>query len=738
MRTTPLWPIDPNTNKCTCPRLTCGAPGKHIKHEGWREKTRESLPRLTTAYGFATGPHITPELRDEGPAYVALDVDVKNGKQGPEALAALCAGRALPPTYMQRTPSGGWHAIYTYDWRKYNIRCVTDLGQVKHGFGGLDIRGNSGMVVGAGTVGKDGVLYTEVPGMPSDPQPAPAWLCEALHLDPQAPSAPVDTSIYIAEGHKWFDVATAGAKRWLKGARPAIKGEGGDASIWATALECVRWWGLTPDLAASLILASPAAGDRTQEEVLRKCESAAQSAFLGDFGQLLGAAQLAHDIGAKPVRAAQTPTVSISAVVAPATAFSIRGYEPESPKDLDRWTMPSVAAWIERTFPGRVKYDTFSGHVCFEDGLQVFEGLDAAQGRSFTRADACRVQAYLQGKTNCVAASLDVIHDAVWFVANSNRFDSLYDLVNGFDGTAMPVREALRIVQGFGEWGWLCDPTDAMARLYTQMFFVGAIARGMGSKHYGHPVQHQIVPILIGGQGEGKTLGLRRLFGESHIDGRNLFLRTLPNMDKEFECTRVMRGHWGMEFGEFSKLVQNTRDEETLKDFVTRDLDANRRMRADEVEIVERRTVAVGSTNDCTPFSAGGALRRYLPIKVQDARVDLERITRERTTLWTAAKCLWQNEYRWWMDRAETEAQTAHVAAFRQGDIITDALQVWLVGMPPNAPVTLLAAVNYCAATVPSARPNAYTVQRGLRTHGYSPSLHGATRDRVWRRLHLV
>src|SRR5262249_18343683 len=80
----------------------------------------------------------------EGEALIAVDVDNKNGKRGSETIVTHeLAGRTLPATYEQHTPTGGRHLCY---------RVPAPLGQGVNTLGdGVDTRSNGGYIVGAGS-----------------------------------------------------------------------------------------------------------------------------------------------------------------------------------------------------------------------------------------------------------------------------------------------------------------------------------------------------------------------------------------------------------------------------------------------------------------------------------------------------------------------------------------------------------------------------------------------------------
>jgi hypothetical protein len=102
---------------------------------------------------------------------VVVDLDVKDGKDGPGEWKKLTDGKAVPATFYVRTPSGGWHLWFRDPDSKYNLSADKVAP-------GVDIRAVGGLVVAPGSDG-----YT--------------WLAEApLSLDdvPAMPDGIIPTS----------------------------------------------------------------------------------------------------------------------------------------------------------------------------------------------------------------------------------------------------------------------------------------------------------------------------------------------------------------------------------------------------------------------------------------------------------------------------------------------------------------------------------------------------------------
>lgn len=143
-----------------------------------------------------------------GGGLMAVDIDCKNGKPGLASAAEL----ALPPTYTQRTPSGGLHKVYRVAADVANgVNC---LGQ------GVDVRGVGGYFVAAGSI-VDGKPYTiehDAPIAALPPEIAARLAATRERADTTAPATELDT-----------DFAAARAARFFKEEAPiAVEGAGGD------------------------------------------------------------------------------------------------------------------------------------------------------------------------------------------------------------------------------------------------------------------------------------------------------------------------------------------------------------------------------------------------------------------------------------------------------------------------------------------------------------------------------
>lgn len=85
---------------------------------------------------------------------IVVDLDVKDGKDGPGNWSKFLNGRELPATFNVRTPSGGWHGWYRDGGTAYKT-CADEVAE------GVDVRAVGGYVLAPGSTGY--TWHAEVP-----------------------------------------------------------------------------------------------------------------------------------------------------------------------------------------------------------------------------------------------------------------------------------------------------------------------------------------------------------------------------------------------------------------------------------------------------------------------------------------------------------------------------------------------------------------------------------------------
>jgi len=170
----------------------------------------------------------------------ALDLDIKDGKDGYRALQDYAAGRELPDTYTVKTKSGGFHVYFAWDE-------AHPVGTRAGVLSGVDVRGHGGFV-------RAGGAYAVVVDAPI--VEAPAWLLELVGRREEVSG---ESAIAIDPTHPEWANRLALASAFIAGEPPCISGQGGQARIWHVANELTRGFELPIDTALELLTSYNAA-----------------------------------------------------------------------------------------------------------------------------------------------------------------------------------------------------------------------------------------------------------------------------------------------------------------------------------------------------------------------------------------------------------------------------------------------------------------------------------------------
>lgn len=210
--------------------------GKKPLNKGWQAEATINTEAIERYWGETPDANIGWAM---GRGKLAIDVDVKKEQRGDTALRTLeSANGDLPRTLINATPTGGWHEIFETDARIANHGTGKWLGR------GIDVRGEGGYVVGAGST-IDGRSYqSEFKPI----APAPQWLV-ALTNPPiervadALPLTELDTESAIARAVAWLQTE----------AETATEGQGGDHTAFTVAAR-VRDLGISEPMALDLML----------------------------------------------------------------------------------------------------------------------------------------------------------------------------------------------------------------------------------------------------------------------------------------------------------------------------------------------------------------------------------------------------------------------------------------------------------------------------------------------------
>jgi len=277
--------------------------------------------------------------------------------------------------------------------------------------------------------------------------------------------------------------------------------------------------------------------------------------------------------------------------------------------------------------------------------------------RPFEDADYPRLASRLeQGANGFKAIEKARLRDALTLVGQENRFDSAVEWVKRLEWDGLP-----RIERFFADYFGATDtPYAAAVGLYTFTALAGrALVPG---------TKADMVPVLIGPQGAGKTTGVRAL--APHLD-----MFTEVSLDvRDDDLARKMRGTLVGEIGELRGL--GTRDEEAIKQWVTRTHEEWTPKYMEYTTRFARRLVFFGTANRDEFLVDDTGNRRWLPLHVGEVMVAA--IERDCEQLWAEGRVLFERRGVAWQEAHELAQAEHYKFRVNSGEVWTEAVRVWL------------------------------------------------------------
>lgn len=205
-------------------------------------------------------------------------------------------------------------------------------------------------------------------------------------------------------------------------------------------------------------------------------------------------------------------------------------------------------------------------------------------------------------------------------------------------------------------------------------------------------IKTDMVPVFEGVQ------GLRKSTAVEAICPSREFFRVISFSEREEEKSRKLRACLVAEIAELHGL--HTKEAEEIKAWVTKTHEEWTPKYKEKMHTFPRRCVFFGTTNETEILSDPTGNRRWLPIHVEDAKV--EDIIRDRDQLW--AEALMEFEYLGVDYTAETKVEHTK---FIKYDSWEDSFSRWLSERDSNVPFTtaeaLQGALYMAPATIKSA-----------------------------------
>jgi hypothetical protein len=334
----------------------------------------------------------------------------------------------------------------------------------------------------------------------------------------------------------------------------------------------------------------------------------------------------------------------------------------------------------------------------FQDIVMV-STRGAPEWRPLVDTDYTNLRVWLETVGNCDPIPHDMIQRSVQLVADRNRMDTakLWLEALRWDGKERIERFCPRY---FG------TPDEPYTRAVSMYLWTALAGRIMDPG-----VQADMVPVLIGRQGVGKSRGVQALVPspEHYVELR---------LDEPDDA--IARKCRGVLVGELAEMRGLRAAEiERVKAFITRTHERWVPKYREFATNYPRRFLIIGTTNDEEFLPADTEHRRWLPMHTE--RVDVNAIRRDRDQLWAEALARHTVEGIYWsgLDRL---AQRARDAASGE-DGWQDAIELWLRDGPPETRArlkmqdVLVNAIGLDSRTIK--RTDELRVGRILRALGY-------------------
>lgn len=291
-------------------------------------------------------------------------------------------------------------------------------------------------------------------------------------------------------------------------------------------------------------------------------------------------------------------------------------------------------------------FDTFRDEIMYGPG-----GLDGWQ--RFTDVDYVKLRIRLESK-GFKPIGRELVRDAVDLAAHLNTFDSaqlwLEKRVGAWDGVG---RVDTFLAQW---WGAVDSPYTRGVSRYLWTALAGRVLDP--------GVKADMVPVLVGEQGLGKSTGIRMLAPSEET------FTAVSLHEKEDDLARRIKGRMVIELDELRGL--HTREVEAIKAWITRQNENWVPKYREFATSYARRCVFFGTTNQDQFLADTTGNRRWLPVKVADIVGDF---SGEREQLWAEARELFKaGGVAWQVEKLAAEAHAEHTMV----DPLAESVRKWL------------------------------------------------------------
>lgn len=248
----------------------------------------------------------------------------------------------------------------------------------------------------------------------------------------------------------------------------------------------------------------------------------------------------------------------------------------------------------------------------------------------------------------------EMIRDAVEYVASHHAFDSAVEWLSGLEW------DGVQRVETFLRDYFRVEDSDYSRSVSAYMW------SALAGRVMEPGVKADMVPVLVGEQGAGKSFGLETMVPSEE------FYTSIDLMARDADQARRMRGRLVIEIGELRGL--HSRDMESIKDFITRRFESWIPKYREFSKSYPRRSVFIGTGNQLEFLADTTGNRRWLPVMC--GKVDHAGIKADRLQLWAEARERFTERGIEWRQAQElsVEVHDTH----RMSDSWAETIHAWL------------------------------------------------------------
>ena len=243
--------------------------------------------------------------------------------------------------------------------------------------------------------------------------------------------------------------------------------------------------------------------------------------------------------------------------------------------------------------------------------------------QSWAQSDTLKVKENIEQNTR-QSFNTNLIEEAIIRIADRNSYHPVKDFIESktWDG----IQRAERIFIDY-----LGAEDTEYTRSVAHIWLSGALTR-----IYNPGIKFDLVPILKGKQGIGKTTLVERLGGE-------WFSNSLKGLGNTKDDSIALQGSWIIELGEMSAM-RKTEIEKT-KNFISQTSDKFREPYAKQDTLHQRQTVFIGTTNSTDVLKDLTGNRRFAVIISQHdpAKLSTELTRQDVQQIWAEVKTWYEN-----------------------------------------------------------------------------------------------